>query len=627
MAKLFRRSWEKWGFGRAGQLSSIQSAKSGTDGVISGAAYSGAVAIFQSASGSFNSNDVGRKIRLVNTPNKRFDGLYVIDSINSTTSVNLRYNHNVTGSPASPAKFYENGTTISWRVFESCTFTADVANDIQGWHAGSYVNIEGSANRGNRGQWLISHVLTNRTCILSKGYLFWPAEVGSASTYAVYSAPDLLWGDFVAESTLQWSITDPEPLSGTHAYYLFRQQLIDSGWTVLQTRGPSNVSASAGFLDDTILKSTGETDAATPQGKMVFFRMTLIGWGRASPGVYTSINFGGSVFLHWDVTLTAGGVPGSGIAGMRWNLNNTSTISPSPSIPTSSTNEFVLDSLAANIDLLTPGRDNAPLTTSRRDMVVVSDADEFVWYTNQTGVSGGYFTWGVTSIKPIGQNQSVVAITAATTGSGPYSVNTGTVSLASLGYQVGDNITIRGLSTSPTEYIETTIITGFDTSDPLNNKVLVQSLSQVYGQGPESIKGFIGEDPYNICMFGMSSSSMTNRFHNSAKLGNATGKDWDATNFGVSATNIAGLPTFTDLTPNRRTGRFGISTLQFKDTTRLEFRGRSRFMWVTDLQKIPQGKKLQNPVDGMVYVVVSPGIATNQGMLLGPIPKLQAGFK
>jgi hypothetical protein len=623
MAKVFRRSWEKWVLGRNGAISNVQAARSGTDGVISGAAYSGnGTAIFQSASASFASTDVGRKIRLLNTPNKRFDGLYVVDSINSSTSANLRYSHNVTGAAPSPARFFENGSSITWRIHESCTFTADAANDIQGWHPGSFMNIEGATNVGNKGQWLISHVLTNQTCILSKSPYFWVADV--QGNYSTFIGADGVGDGFAVESGLQWSITDPEPLNGIHSVMLMVQQLIDSGWQVWQTRGNVAPSGTTAILHDIVLRSTGETDAALPSGKVMYLRVCLSAVGRTATGVWGQVQFSSSFFLHWDITGTAGGIPGNGLAPMRLSANNTVSISPSPVIPGSSSVDVNLES---SFDILSPGRAGQTASIVRRDHVVISDADEFTWYYNNTGRTNQAFLYGGGAIKPIGQNQNTVAITAVTSGSGPYTVHTGTMNLGSLGYQVGDNICIRGLSTSPAEYLETTIITGFDSSNPLDNIVFVQSLSQVYGQGSDSVKGFIGEDPYLVGMWTMTTNTMTNRFHNAAKLGNATGHDWDATNFGSTGTNVAALSSFSELIPNRRSGRFGVSTLLLKNSVNSEFRGRSRYQFITNTEKIPQGKKLQNPVDSTVYVVVCLGIFSNQSVLLGPIPKLQAGVR
>jgi hypothetical protein len=625
MAKLYRRSWEKWGFGRAGAISNPLSSRSGTDGAVSGASQASPVAIFQSATGSFASTDVGRKIRLIGTPNNRYDGLYVIDSINSSTSINLRWNHNVTGTPNSPARFMENGTSIQWRIMASCTFTADAANDIQGWHPGSYVNIEGASNTGNKGMWLISHVLTNQTCILSKGFVFWVAE-GGPGNYQTFTGSDQLAAvDFVAESSLQWIITDIEPYNGVHSYMLMRQQMIDSGWQVWQTRG-GTLYTSTTYIDDTVFRSVGETDAALPNGKVLYFRSVCIGRSRSGVGLYGEVTISGSPYLHWDVTQSAGGVPGSGIAPLKATTAQVIASVPTQSnITVTNQGDFIIDQIAS-LDILSAGRNGTVFQVVRRDHVMISDADEFLWYQNQTGTAGAAQLWGFSSLKPIGQNQNVVAITAATSGSGPYTVSTGTANLASLGYQVGDQICIRGLSTSPAEYIETTTITGFDASNPLDNKVFVSSLSQVYGQGSDSVKGFIGEDPFMAGSI-LGTATVAVRLHNSARFGNATGHDYDSANGGLSAINSAGLSSFAELIPNKRSGRWGIAALQIRNTATFEFRGRMRYLFVTDTTKLPHGKKLMNPVDGTVYVVVQVGLFTSQSGLFGPIPKLQAGIK
>lgn len=147
MPRLFRRSWEQRKVGHAGQIISPLPSRSGSDGVIYGGNITGpspvgtASANFISASASFVSTDVGRKIRLEMTIGNRYDEAYVIDSVISSTVVALRKNHNVGGTPKSPARFLENCTQVVWTILPSCTFIADEYGDIQSWDPGSYLTV------------------------------------------------------------------------------------------------------------------------------------------------------------------------------------------------------------------------------------------------------------------------------------------------------------------------------------------------------------------------------------------------------------------------------------------------------------------------------------------------------
>src|SRR5579863_1510925 len=147
MPRLFRRSWEQRKIGHAGQITSPLPSRTGTDGVIYGGNINGpapvgtASANFTSATAAFVASDVGRKIRLEMTIGNRYDGAYVIDSVTSSTVVVLRKNHNVGGTPKSPARFLENCTQVIWTILPSCTFIADEYGDIQSWDPGSYLSI------------------------------------------------------------------------------------------------------------------------------------------------------------------------------------------------------------------------------------------------------------------------------------------------------------------------------------------------------------------------------------------------------------------------------------------------------------------------------------------------------
>jgi hypothetical protein len=205
MPKLFRRTWERQRYGRAGAISSPLSARTGTDGAISSATFSSPVKILTSATAAFVAGDVGRKIRLSGTPSNRYDDIYVIDSINSGTSVNLRHNHNVTGTPTSDAKFYQDGTSITWKILESCTFTADQAGDIEEFYPGSYIYID-STNTANRGLWLISHRVDSQTVYLCKSYI---SFITDNNPYTVFNLDAV--SDFQAETGLRWYVTDRQP--------------------------------------------------------------------------------------------------------------------------------------------------------------------------------------------------------------------------------------------------------------------------------------------------------------------------------------------------------------------------------------------------------------------------------
>ena len=263
MPRLFRRTWERQRFGRAGAISSPLPARTGTDGVISGASFAAPVKVFQSATASFTGTDVGRKIRITGTPSNRYNGLYVIDSINSATSVNLRHNHNVGGTPVSDARFYENGTVINWKICESCTFVADTAGDIEDFYPGSYMFID-SSNVANKGLWLISHRTDSQTVTLSKSYVYWISDNNPYTDYIIEATED-----FQAQTGLRWYVIDRQPMSVPDRYELFIQYLIDAGWSMYQQRGHHT---SLQTYRDVVLKSTGEPDALIPGGKAMFLR-------------------------------------------------------------------------------------------------------------------------------------------------------------------------------------------------------------------------------------------------------------------------------------------------------------------------------------------------------------------
>src|SRR5574338_107123 len=311
MPKLFRRTWERQNYGRAGAISAPLSARTGTDGAISGATFSAPVAVFTSATGSFVASDVGRKIRLTGTASNRYDGNYVIDAVNSGTSVNLRYNHNVGGTPTSGARFMENATGITWRIHESCTFTADTAGDIEDFYPGSYMFIE-SANVENRGLWLISHRTSSQVVTLSKSYIWYAIDNNPFTVHTIDAA-----ADFIAETSLRWYITDRQSYDVMDQYELILQFLVDCGWSVYQSRGHHT---SLSTMRDMVLKSVGEPDALIPGGKAMFLRIGL-GGSRLGTKSWSFIDMDMALFHHWDPTQTAT-APGNGVGGSRFHAAN-----------------------------------------------------------------------------------------------------------------------------------------------------------------------------------------------------------------------------------------------------------------------------------------------------------------
>jgi hypothetical protein len=616
MTKLYRRTWEKWAYGRAGAISSPLSARSGTDGAISGASTSTPVAILTSATANFVSTDVGRLIRLTGTPSNRFDGLFIIDAVNSSTSVSLRYNHN-TGCPTSAARFMQTGTGITWRIQESCTFTADASGDLAAFMAGSYIAIEGATNLANNGLWRISHYLTAQTCVLTKSFVWWVAD---ATSYAFFTADAN--ADFVAESGLTWSLTDREPVNGADMHQVLRQQMIDSGWMLWQHRGP--VAANS-ILVDEVFRSTGETDLTNlPDGRITYLRVVTYLHSRSAQGVGTQYNIYFAPFHAWDVTATATS-PGNGIGGMKLYTAE-STVASTPTPNTGNANCALLCD-SAGCDLLTTGRSNMPFTQYRRDLVVFSDADEILIYWNDSGVTSAWRFIAVSCHNntggQVGSNIFSCALAATSTTT---VLNTGTVDLSTKGYQVGDNITVRGMSVGTPEYIETTTISAFGGSSP-NFTVTVSALSRTYGNGSDGgIKGYVGEDPFPVSTLYATNVSGLPRIHNASKLANATGRDYDATNQGTTAAYNFPTSTLTDLAPNRRTGKFCLLSF-FISITGSEHRGKWKYMWMMGASRLTQGKKFLDSSTGNVYVAIAPYLSAGFMTAFGPLSKQQAGVK
>lgn len=632
MPKLFRRTWERQRFGRAGAISSPLSARTGTDGAISSAAFATPVKVFTSATASFVAGDVGRKIRLSGTPSNRYDGLYVIDSVNSGTSVNLRHNHNVAGTPVSDARFYENGSSITWKILESCTFTADSSGDIEDFYPGSYLYVD-SGNTANRGLWLISHRVDSQTVYLCKSYVWWVADNNPFTVYAIDAATD-----FQAESGLRWYVIDRQPMSVPDHNELLIQFCIDAGWSLWQQRGHSTTLAT---YRDVVLKSTGETDALIPGGKTMFLRIAMAATRSGS----MAVNAGGigtsfAVYQHWDPTLTAT-APGQGSGGCRGSSNanslNTANGGGTALVPGSGFPWNVAPWKPGATSWLERGRGDIPDSSTFWDYSWFGDADEICLNENEhtMGPSAqSYVRGSFGHFKTMGSNPNVVTVTNAVTSGANKDLNVGSVDVTTLTppYAVGDNITLVGRKTaSPAEYVETTTIVSFDNTDVSNRLVRVAAISMAFGNGPDTLKLQIGEDPYPVACVQSQTTTFTPYLQNLAKLANATsvlgspGRDFDATNFGSSSTSFeiysAG---FDNQDPNRKTGKHGLLAVGIRNDTNGEFRGRWRYRWDAPDYKWAMGVKfIVNGTD--VYVGVSPA-AAGISQVCGPMTKAMAGI-
>lgn len=642
MPMIFRRSWEKQVFGRAGAISSALASRTGTDGAFQGSpTWSATTADFTSATAAFVAGDVGRLIRLTGTPSKRYDGYYIIDTIVSGSRVTLRKNHNITSHPGSNAQFGESGSSITWRISEACTFTTDTAGDLsQTTHPGAYVNITGASNSNNNGLWRISHFLTNQTCILSKSYIWYVADV---QAYAAFTSDDT--ATFTAESGLYWSITDREPFNGADSMESVVQAAIDAGWVLWQQRGSLNTAnTTQNILGDVILRSVGETDANLPEGKLHYLRIMWGGNSRTALGCYQLLKTWWGIGLAYDRTATPGTSPGSGLGFMRGsnvtqppiNTFNMTTITA----PSTGDISFDSELSSGGEDLLTPGRGGQSLRYFRKDFLAWGDADEFhaYWAPNpgQGTTSPIWMGWGW--IKPVGQNPYVCALNAVTTGGAVASktFNTGAHDLSANGYLVGDRIFVRGIKATGTEYVEGGTITAFGGSAP-NFTVTATSLAAAwkgeYGAGTDTYRGYIGADPFPIALYYNGFSGIVVRFHNTANLQEATGRDFDFTNLGLAAFCDVSVGAWTTLTPNYRTANPGVSTLQLRYDTTNEFRGKAVHIQYMRADVLPLGKKLFDPVAGVYWVLFGfsggVGVATlqNSGAIAGPFSKIMAGLK
>jgi hypothetical protein len=630
MPKLFRRTWERQRYGRAGALSSPLPARTGTDAVISGASFAAPVKVLTSATAAFVSGDVGRKIRLIGTPSGRYDGMYVIDAINSGTSVNLRMNHNVGGTPTSDAKFYENGTTISWKICESCTFTADAAGDIEDFYPGSYIYID-SGNTANRGLWLISHRVDSQTCFLSKSYIMFIIDNNPVNWYTIEATQD-----FQAQSGLKWYVIDRQPIAIADMAELLQQFMIDAGWSMLQQRGTNTTLQS---YKDVILKSTGEPDALIPGGKAMYYRMALCGVRTTTNTANSNgVVFGHAVFQHWDPTLTAV-APGAGGGGLK---GSTSTIDintagttggqalGSGNNPSWSTGPWRTS--ANSVDYTQRGRNELPHEVQFWDYNFFGDRDEVFLGGHMYGPgynAQNYFRGLISHLKVMGPNPNIVtAINNITAGTNK-DVNVGTVDVTTLTppYAVGDNITLVGRkSSAPKEYVETTTIVSFNNTDPNNRLIRVANVSMAFGNGPDTLKLQVGEDPFPVVMAFGTNNTIAPILHNLSKAAFSPGRDYDESSAGSASTLFeVWSGGFGEIDPNRKTGRYGVVALGVRNTTSGEFRGRFRHCWEIPDYRWSLGAKLVANAGSDVYVAVSP-TAGGIAQAVGPMSRFMAGI-
>lgn len=626
MPKLFRRSWERYQNGRAGAISAVLPARTGTDGAIASGTFSAPVKVFTSATASFVAGDVGRKIRLTGTPQSgRYDGMYVIDVVTNGTTVELRHNHNVGSTPASPARFFENGSSISWRIGESCTFTADAAGDIEDFYPGSHIIIEGATNPGNNGVWLISHRTSNQVVTLSKSYIFWRTDFTSALGF--FAKDDNV--DFVAESSLRWAVTDREPHNSPDAWEMQVQALMDCGWTMYHQRGHNATMLTIG---DMVLRSLGETDAAIPGGKSMFLRCILVGFSRTAQAQYsTGALFEWAMYQHWDPTQTSTPTshPGDGAAHCQFNSLTNWASRTAGTVQAASQGDWSMGD--GTVDYGTGlGRNGLPHDSRRRDFTFFGDRDEVFQSLTPSGNTTLGWHMQAGHLKPIGANPNIVTVIAPVTSGSNKDVNVGTVDVAALTppYAVGDNMTIMGRKTAATrEFIETTTIVSFNNTDPNNRLVRLTTLAQGYGNGPDTLKAQMGEDPFPVAMEASAGATYAPRLQNLARLANATGRDYDDTNKGSVAVEVTGLASFNEVDPDRRTGKFGLAPVHIKSTANGEYRGRWRYMWLTDNDALPLGKRLV-ALNTDVYVAVYAWKAANSDLVfVGPMSKVMAGIR
>ncbi len=368
-----------------------------------------------------------------------YDGIYIIDAVNSSTSVNLRVNHNITatGAVTSPARFMETGSGITWTIPQTCTFAADGSSDFGVYTSGSYVVLEGDSNPGNNGIWQISNRTDGQHVTLSKNWFFTVPD-STVPTAILLDDP----APFLPQTGLRWSLTDRQSSIGSDAFEIVHQFLVDTGWQLWQQRGANAVQQ---VLRDNVYRSTGEVQTGTPDGKLVYLRMVHVG-NRSSNGVY---GYGGlcfAGFLAWDCTLvaeyfasaTAGISRGSGIGGMSSGATTGGGTGGSRGgdffacFPDGVGFAGMGTDLNVNMQqLVNVGRAKTLLNYQFMDFILVGDRDEVAMVFNQSGTSsngggggttpgGGQMGTAFGFLQYIGQNPNVSALSAV-------SVNRGTI--------------------------------------------------------------------------------------------------------------------------------------------------------------------------------------------------------
>jgi hypothetical protein len=624
MPKLFRRSWERQKMGKQGAITLVRSAREGTNGAFSGTAASPS-AQFTAAGANFTASDLNRLIRLVDTPNaQRFDGVYIIDSVVNSDTVVLRYNHNVPGTPTSLAVFREIASGVTWKILESCTFTVSGADDtIEDFQAGSNITIE-TGVAANRGTWLVAHRLSATQVILSKSYIWYIADHLAANTQKAFWIDH--FGDFTEESGLRWYLHDRQTFTAPDQGEVILQALIDMGWTVFQVRGPSTTM---NLSRDIILRSQGEDNTGISGGKAMFLRFVM--YGTARTGTAPLHSFGNyyitmGVYMHWDPTQTAGGSPGNGIGGLRFNNSATDYAVPPGVGPGTAGGMWAMGTDVGDVQNGS-GRGGLPASQVWLNWSVFGDRDEFWVFTNREGLNTGWTHAGLSHLKLVGgTNPNVVQVTAPFTSGTNKTLNVGTVDVQALTppYQIGDNISIIGRKTTATaEYIFTSSITAFNNTDPNNRTVTISNADTAMGNGPDALKCQFGEDPFPVCAEGGTSTGFVARLHNLTRLAHATGRDHDTTNQGSISTDFNAIGNFGELNPSRRSGKWGLIAVYVKNTTSGEVRGRFRYHFRAQVNKFPLYKKLVF-ANNDVYVFASP-LNTTEGIWVGPMSKTMAG--
>jgi hypothetical protein len=621
MPKLFRRSWERQRQGKRGAISNVKVARNGTNGAISGTASTPS-ANFVAVGAAFTAGDIGRRIRLLSTGNnQRYDGLYIIDSIIDSDTCVLRYNHNISGVPQSLAVFRDIASSITWKILESCTFTVSGDDDtIEDFQSGCFITIDAPTNTGNKGTWEISHRTSSTSVILTKGHVMFPADyvAGQNQFYIDHGF------DFVAETDMKWYLHDRQAFNGADLTNIYLQALIDIGWTVFQVRGPN---ATLGTVTDIILRSLGEDNTGISGGKAMFLRFMTHPWNRSGTQpnqTYGNWWFSLGVWHHWDPTQTAT-APGNGVGNCLFNANDGAAAANT--VVTGNNGTIGFGTIEDPMNQI--GRGGLPATQAYYNYSIFGDRDEFWGYTNTETMANFHSHFGLSHLKLAGgANPNVVLVTAPFAAGSNIQVNVGTVDVTALNppYNIGDNITFIGRKTTTTaEYVWSTSITGFNNTDPNNRKVIIGTADTAMGNGPDTLKCQFGEDPFPVCVHGMSSTSDTYRMHNVYRLANATGRDYDATNQGTSVGIWGPLTSYNEINPNRRSGKWGIQAIYINYSTTAEIRGRLRYQFRTVADRFPLYKKMvmQN---GDVYVMFGPIATSGTGdsWWIGPMTKTMA---